>query len=610
MADRRSFGRVLGRLGATFLTGFLALGGVLGPVPGHAEPAHGLAMHGTPALPLNLTHLPYANPDAPKGGRLILGQVETFDSLNPFIVRGVAVAQMRIYAFESLLTRNLDEPFTLYGLLAPSVETDDARSFVTFNVNPAAKFSDGMPVTAADVLFSFELLRDHGRPNFRTYYSKVAKAEALSERSVRFTFGAGGDRELPLILGLMPILPKHATDPATFEETTLAPPMGSGPYRVTNVRPGASVTFTRNPDYWGRDLPINRGLWNFDEVRIDYYRESNTAFEAFKRGLFDVHVEREPGRWQTGYDFPAMRAGRVKRETVKQATPRPVEAMVFNTRRAPFSDARVREALTLLFDFDWVNRNYFYGLYGRDGGFFPGSDLSAYGKPANESERPLLARFPDAVRGDVMDGTWRLPAGDPSGRDREALRRALTLLGEAGYTLKDGVLRSHEGTPVAFEIMVTSREQERLALAIMRDFGRAGIDVKVRNVDAVQFDQRRLTYDFDMAPARWDQSLSPGNELAFYFGSGGATTQGTRNYMGIKSQAVDAMIATLLAARERSDFVAAVRALDRVLMSGFYVLPLYNLPDQWIARSVEIGWPAKPSLLGAQPETWWRSAAR
>lgn len=593
------------------LTAVVAAGG--GPAQaqqqGHAR--HGIAMHGEPALPADYTHMPYANPDAPKGGRLTLGVVGTFDSLNPFIVRGLPVPQIRGHVVESLLGRGHDEPFTLYGLLAESVETDEARSEVTFRINPAAKFSDGTPVLAEDVLFSWALLRDKGRPNHRTYYAKVAKAEALGERVVRFDFGGTNDRELPLILGLMPILPRHATDPATFEETSLKAPMGSGPYRVGEVRQGARVTLMRDPDYWGRDLPINRGLWNFDEVRLDYYRESNAAFEAFKRGLYDAHVETEPGRWQTGYDFPAARDGRVIRRAVASGVPRPVEVMAFNTRRPLFADRAVREALTLLFDFEWVNRNYFFGLYARDGGFFPRSELSAYRVPADARERALLAGEADAIRPDILDGTWTLPSGDIAGRDRRALRRALGLLAGAGYELRRNVLHDRRtGKPVTFEIMVTTREQERIALALVRDFRRAGIEAVVRNVDAVQFDHRRLAYDFDMAPARWDQSLSPGNEQAFYWGSAAAATQGTRNYMGINDAFVDRMIGALLAARERADLVAAVRMLDRALMSGFYAIPVHNHPAQWIARRSGIEWPARTALSGPLVESWWRAPAQ
>lgn len=589
------------------LLGATLMAVAFGCLPASAE--HGLAMHGRPALPADYTHMPYANPEAPKGGRLTFGIVGTFDSLNPFIVKSLAVPQIRGHVVESLLTRGQDEPFTLYGLLAESVETNDARSEVTFRINPAATFADGKPVLAEDVLFSWALLRDKGRPNHRTYYAKVARAEALGERVVRFDFGGASDRELPLILGLMPVLARHAIDEATFETTTLKPLLGSGPYRVGEVQQGTRVTLVRNPDYWGRNLPVNRGLWNFDEVRLDYYRESNSAFEAFKRGLYDVHLETEPARWQTGYDFPAARDGRIVRRSVSSGMPRPVEAMAFNTRRPVFADRAMREALTLLFDFEWINRNYFFGLYKRDGGYFPGSELSAYGVPADARERALPGA--DTIPPAILDGTWRLPTGDIGGRDRGNLHRAIELLTGAGYELRQNVLYdSRTRKPVTFEIMVTTREQERIALALVRDFKRVGIGATVRSVDAVQFDQRRLAYDFDMAPARWDQSLSPGNEQSFYWGSAAAATQGTRNYMGINSPLVDRMIDALLAARERADFVAAARMLDRALMAGFYAIPIYNHPAQWLARRAEIEWPARGSLSGAVPESWWRAPAR
>ena len=572
-----------------------------------AAESHALAMHGAPALPPDFTHMPYSDPDAPKGGRLVWGLLGTFDSLNPLIVRGIAVQQTRGYVVESLMARGNDEAFTLYGLLAKSVETDDARSYVTFHLDPKARFADGKPVTADDVLFSWELLRDKGRPNHRQYYSKVAKTEAPDPLTVRFDFGGANDRELPLILGLMPVLPRHAVDPATFEETTMTGPIGSGPYRVTAVKPGASVTLTRNPDYWGRDLPANRGLWNFDEIRLDFYRDSNGQFEAFKRGLYDFRVEHEPLRWHDGYDFPAARSGEVIRDTIKTGMPQPSELLVFNTRRPIFSDIRVRQALTLLFDFDWINRNYFFGLYTRSAGFFTGSELSAYGRPADDRERELLKPFAEHIRPDILDGSYRLPVTDGSGRDRTTLRSALKLLSEAGYELDGTVLRQGATKiPFTFEILVTTRDQERIALAYQRDLKRAGIEASVRAVDPVQFDQRRLGYEFDMLQNRWDQSLSPGNEQSFYFGSQAADVPGTRNYMGAKEPAIDALIAVLLEARERPAFVSAVRALDRALMSGFYAIPVFNMQEQWIARWNRIERPVATALTGYLPETWWQ----
>lgn len=584
----------------------VALATALAGAPVRAEWASSIAMHGQPVLPNDFKNLPYTNPNAAKGGRLTWGLLGSFDSLNPFIVRGIAVQQIRGYVVESLMARNNDEPFSLYGLLADRIETDDARSYVAFHINPSAHFSDGSPVTAQDVLFSWQLMRDHGRPNHRLYYSKVKDARALNPQTVRFDFGGEADRELPLILGLMPVFSQKAINLGTFEETSMTAPLGSGPYRVTEVRPGASVTLTRNPDYWGRDLPINRGLWNFGEIRLDYYRDANGAFEAFKRGLYDFRNENEPLRWHEGYDFPAARNGDVVRDTIKSGTPRPSEFLVFNTRRSVFADIRVRQALTLLFDFEWINRNYFFGLYSRSPSYFAGSELSAEGRPASARENRLLAPYAASVRPDVMDGRYRLPVSDGSGRDRTTLRAALKLLEDAGYVFKGTHLRNRKtGEPLTFEILVSTRDQERIALAYSRDLKRAGIEVSVRVVDAVQFDQRRLAYDFDMIQNRWDQSLSPGNEQAFYWGSQAADTPGTRNYMGARDPAIDAAINAMLEARERPGFVDAVHALDRVLMSGAYAIPLYNPPAQWIARWNRIKSPSRTALSGYLPETWW-----
>src|SRR5712672_225918 len=545
-----------------------------GPVPdaSAAEARHAIAMQGEPALPAGFTAFPYVDPNAPKGGRLVQGALGTFDSLNPLIVNGVPAISTRGYVIESLLTRNYDEPFTLYGLLAKTVETDDARSYVVFTIDPLAKFSDGHPVTAEDVIFSWRLLRDKGRPNYRTYYVKVAKAEALGERVVRFDLAGSNDRELPLILGLMPVLPRHATNEDTFEETTLKPPIGSGPYVIAQVDAGRSVTLRRNPAYWGRDLAVNKGLWNFDTLQFDYYRDANSQFEAFKKGLFDVRVEVDPGRWETAYDFPAVRDRRVVKEAFPSGLPQGMLGLVFNTRRPIFADIRVREAISLLFDFEWINKNFFFGQYRRSASYFAGSELSAYRRPADARER------------------------------------ALALLASAGYALTGTELRERaSGRPFEFEILVTSKDHERIAIAFAQTLKLAGIAARIRSVDAVQFDQRRIAFDFDMIPYRWEQSLSPGNEQAFYWGAAAADEQGSRNYMGVRSPAIDAMIAAMLKATTRAGFVAAVRALDRVLISGYYVVPLFYLPDQWVARWSYIRHPAVTPLSGFVPESWWRA---
>jgi peptide/nickel transport system substrate-binding protein len=589
------------------LTGALATAGAALCTPlGAAGAAYALAMHGGPAWPQNFTHPAYARPDAPQGGRLVQGVLGSFDSLNPFIVRGLSAQGLRGYVYESLLARGYDEPFTLYALLASSAETNDERNFVTFMLDPAARFSDGEAVKPEDIVFSWQLLRDHGRPNYRTYYIKVRSAEIIGNNAVRFDLSGADDRELPLILGLMPILPKHRTDPGKFEETSFTPPVGSGPYTVSEVHPPDSVTFKRDPNYWGRDLPINRGLWNFDEIHFDYYRDANTHFEAFKKGLYDLRVETDPSRWQSAYDFPALRERRVVKEAFPYGLPKGMAGMVFNTRRPIFSDVRVREAILQLFDFEWVNHNLFFDQYRRTASYFDDCDLSSHRRPAGTREHELLAAFPNAVRADIMEGRWSPPVSDGSGSDRKTLRRALDLFAGAGYELKrTELVHKASGTPLAFEYLVTSRDQERLALAFARNLKRAGIAMQVRVVDATQYERRRISFDFDMLEYRWEQSLSPGNEQYFYWGSAAASQEGSRNYMGVKSPAVDAMIAAMLSARERPAFVAATRALDRVLLSGFYVVPLFHLPQQWVARWTRIAHPERTSLYGYLPETWW-----
>lgn len=575
-------------------------------VAASAEPSHGIAMHGEPALPPDFKSLPYADPDAPKGGQLRQAVTGSFDSVNPFIVKGSAAAGVRTYVFESLLGRNWAEPFSLYGLLAESIEVSDDRQTFTFRLRPEAKFSDGSPVTAADVVFSMEMLRDKGRPNFKNSYSKITKVETPDERTIRFT-QSSGDRELPLIIGVMPVLSKAFWQGKDFAATTLESITGSGPYVIQSVKAGETITFARNPDYWGKDLPLQRGLWNFDQVRFDYYRDANAAFEAFKSGLADVRIEGDPVRWNTGYDFPAVAEGKITRERIEQKTPAPASGFVFNTRRKLFEDPRVREALIMAFDFEWANANLYANAYRRTYGYFGGSELSSEGKPVEAREKAVLGEAAAKLRPDFMDGSYRLPVSDGSGRDRKLLRKAVDLLAEAGWTVTEQGLTNAAGEPFSFTITVQNRDHEKIALHYQRTLKAIGIKAEVRIVDSAQFSALQTSYDFDMIPATWFNSLSPGNEQMLYFGSDGRRLEGTRNYPGIADPAVDAAIKAMLDATSREDFVAAVHAEDRLLVSGFYMVPLFDAGGQWVARWNHIGRPDIQPLPGFEATTLWRN---
>jgi peptide/nickel transport system substrate-binding protein len=584
----------------------LFLGLVLFPCVAAAEPAQGLAMHGEPREAAGFTHFPYANPDAPKGGRAAFAVQGSFDSLNPLIVKGVAAEGVREYVYESLLARAYDEPFSLYGLIAESVETPDDRSFVEFTLHPDAKFSDGTPITVADVMFSHALLKEHGRPNHRSYYKKVSKVVETGPNKVKFTFDGSGDREMPLIMGLMPVLPRHLIDPERFEKTTLAAPVGSGPYKVAKIDPGKSISFQRDPNYWGRDLPVNRGHYNFDEIKFDYYRDGGSMFEAFKSGLVRLRKEEDPTRWTEGYTFPALRDGRVVKEELPVETPAGMTALVFNTRRPIFADQRVREALIKLFDFEWVNRTLYHGQYARTESYFDRSDLSSDGRPADAAERALLAPFAGEVKPAIIDGTFSFPVSDGTGENREGRAEALRLLEAAGYRLTGGkLLNIATGEPFKFEILATTRAQERLLLTYARALKQVGIEARIRQIDSAQYQRRKQTYDFDMIQYSWPVSLSPGNEQSFRWGSEGATTEGTFNYPGVRSEGVDAMIEAVLKAEDRPGFVTAVRALDRLLLSGDYVIPLFHLPRQWVAHWSDLKRPDTTPLYGYQIDTWW-----
>lgn len=566
-------------------------------LPLRAQPQlhdHAIAMHGEPALRKGFSHLPYADPNAPKGGRIVFALQGTFDSLNPLVVIGVAPDAVPRFVQQSLLYRSADEPFTAYGLLAARVELNDERTRLAFEIDERARFSDGRPVTADDVVFTYEMLKTKGKPFHRSSLGRVTRAQAVSLRRVEFDLGDGSNRELPLVIGAMPIFARHAANAETFGETSFKPALGSGPYLVSEVRPGESLTLKRRKDFWAEDLPVMRGLFNADEIRYDFYRDSNALFEAFKAGLYDVRFEGDPTRWSTGYDVPAVRDGRIVRESFRLQAPKGMTGLVFNTRKPLFADVRVREALGLMFDFEWVNRNLFNGVYRRAGSFFSDSELSALGVPADDREKALLAAFPGSVRDDMLAGRWSPPATDGSGRDRETARRALALLDSAGYALQDGVLRhTASGEPFAFEMMVTSRPQERLALNYAASLARLGIAANVRLIDDVQYWRRLSAFDFDMIQWTWSATASPGNEQIGRWGSANAQRKGALNYAGVASPAVDAALQALLAARAREDYVAAVRALDRLLLSGFYVVPLYYLPDTWFAHNRDVVFPAR-----------------
>lgn len=571
-----------------------------------AEPRTSVAMHGTPKLAAGFDHLPYVNPDAPKGGRIRLGNLGSFDSVNPLIIKGEQAAGVREFSIETLMARDLDEPFTLHGLLAESIDIADDRKSVVFAMNPKARFSDRSPVTVDDVLFSFEMLKTKGRLNHRTYFAKVVSAERLSDTQVRFTFADASDRELPLILGLMPVFSKAATNPDTFEQTTMTPLVGSGPYTITKIDPGRSLTYTRDSDYWAKDEPVSRGRFNFDEIQFDYYRESTAMFEAFKSGLIDLRLEEDPSNWAGSYEFAAVRDGRIIKAAFDIGLPAGMTALAFNTRRDVFKNPKVRQALIMLFDFEWINRTLYNGLYKRTESYFERSYLSSARKPADATERSLLAPYEARVKPEIMAGTYKFAESDGSGQNRANQRLAFDLLKEAGYELQGGKLVDKAtGKPLRFEILAHNQVQETLLSAYARSLAPLGINARVRVIDSAQYQRRLNAYDYDMIQTTWASSLSPGNEQLFRWSSANAIAPATWNYAGVQNDAVDAMIAALLAAESEDTFVSSVRALDRVLLSGDYVVPMFYVPNQWVAHWARLKHPDKTPLFGYALDTWW-----
>ncbi|MCA3508338.1 MAG: ABC transporter substrate-binding protein [Rhodobacter sp.] len=597
--------KTLARLGAA-----LALIVCLPSHPLLAQPAHGIAMYGEPALPPDFVSLPYANPDAPKGGRIIFGESGGFDSLNPFILKGNAPAGVSALTVETLLGRSYDEPFTLYGLLAESVETDAARSFVAFTLREEARFADGSPVTPEDVLWSFETLGTQGSPRYAAAWAKIAKAEKTGPRTVRFTFNTE-DRELPLILGLRQILKKAQWDGKDFTVSSLEAIIGSGPYVIGPFEPGRFISYLRNPDWWGADLPFNRGLHNFDEVRYEYFGDGGVVFEAFKAGDITSYREANPAAWAGNYGFPAVQSGQVVLSEIPHQRPSGIEGFVFNTRREIFADWRVREALIQAFNFEFINRTLTGGVQPRITSYFSNSVLGMTpGAPAQGRERALLAPFADSLLPGALDG-YALPVSDGSEANRTGIREATRLLQEAGWSVTDGVLTNAAGTPFAFDILLVQGQDDMLSIAniYVEALRRLGIAVTVTTVDSAQYKERTNRYDFDMTHYIRSLSLSPGNEQMLYWGAAGVTEPGTRNWMGMNSPAAEAMIKALLTATDPQEFIAATRALDRVLTSGRYVVPIWYSEVSRIAHARQLQYPDRLPIygdwLGFQPDVWW-----
>jgi len=590
---------------ATTLAAILLMAG-----PGVAEPAHGIAMYGDPALPPDFVSLPYVNPDAPKGGRIVVGEVGSFDNLNPHIRKGSTPWQLRFLAYESLMGRSYNEPFTLYGLLAESVETGPDREWVEFTLRPEARFSDGSPVTVEDVLWSYETLGTIGHPRYAGAWTKVASAEQTGERSVRFTFNVE-DRELPLILGLRPILKKAQWDGKDITDSGLDDiPITTAPYVIDDFEAGRFVSLRRDPNYWGNDLPFRRGTNNLDEIRMEFFADGTALFEAFKGGLLTSNRETNAAKWDEQYNFPAVQSGGIVKSVIPHQRPSGISGFVMNTRRTPFDDWRVRDALIHAFNFEFINQTQTGGVQERITSYYSNSVLGMRPGPAEGMVRELLEPFADQLLPGALDG-YTLPQGDGSVRNRANTRAALDILSQAGWSVENGVMTGPDGAPMEFEILLRngSAETEAIADIYVQSLDRLGISATVTRIDPAQYRERTDAYDFDMTYYIRGMSLSPGNEQMLYWGSTGVTEPGTRNWRGMNSPAAEAMIDALLNATSREGFLSAVRALDRVLTTGRYVIPFYQNKVARIAHVKELKYPETLPIygdwIGFQPDVWW-----
>ena len=577
----------------------------------HSQAKHGIAMYGDPALPPDFVSLPYANPDAPRGGRIVQGEVGSFDSLNPHIRKGRVPWQLRFLAHESLMGRSYDEPFTLYGLLAESIEVPDDRSWVEFTLRPEARFSDGSPVTVEDVLWSYETLGTEGHPRYAGSWKKIESAEAVGDRTVRFTFNTRDD-ELPLIMGLRPILKKAQWDGVDFAESGVdIIPISSAPYVIGDFEAGRYVVLDRNPDYWGDGVvPFRRGHANLDEIRMEFFADGTAMFEAFKAGVLNTMRETNVQKWDTQYDFPAVEAGDVVKSVIPHKRPSGIQGFVMNTRRPQFQDWRVREALITAFNFEFINQTINGDLQPRITSYFSNSVLGMDAGPAMGRVKEFLEPFADELLPGALEG-YALPTGDGTERNRRNTRRAVALMEEAGWTLQDGALKNSAGETFSFDILLSSggSEAQQIADLYVSALERIGVQVTVTAIDSAEYKERTNTFDFDMTWYRRGVSLSPGNEQNLYWGSEAADTEGSRNWMGMKVPAAEVMIERLLTSESQDDFRAAVRALDRILISGRYVVPVWHAPIARLAHAKELRYPeALPMYgdwIGFQPDVWW-----
>ena len=567
---------------------------------------HAVALHGAPKYGAGFTHFDYVNPNAPKGGTLRLSALGTFDSLNNFILKGTAAAGLGLI-YDTLTYHSLDEPFTEYGLLAEAIEVAEDRSWVKFRLRREARFHDGKPVRPEDVIFTFNTLTKQGHPMYRAYWADVASVEKTAAREVTFRFRHSDNRELPLILGQMPVLPEHDWQGRDFAATSYDIPLGSGPYRLKQFDAGRSVTYERVADYWGRDLPVNRGRYNFDIIRFDYYRDGTVALEAFKGGAFDFRLENIAKAWFTAYDIPAVREGRIIKEEFAHENPAGMQGFFMNTRREPFTDRRVRQALNYAFDFEWTNANLFHGAYTRTESYFANSELGAR-EPPSPAELALLAPFRDRLPPEVFEGVYRAPVTSGQGVSRENLRIASRLLEEAGWEIRGNKrVNVRTGRPMRFEILLFNPSFERVVLPYIRNLERLGIEASARTVDTAQYIERMKRFDFDMTVQVIGQSNSPGNEQRDYWSCEAAKTEGSNNYAGICDPVVDALIEQLIMAPDRESLIARTRALDRVLLAGHYVVPHWHTKVWRVAYWNRLAHPEVQPKYGTPPVTdiWW-----